>query len=281
MALIKERIALVLNSKHPVKLLIAYALRKTKLSPLFYIQKSLYRLRFFPSALLMHLWADADAREGEVLFLSRLVKIGSNVVDVGANVGTLTLPLAVAVGRYGKVLSIEAHPTTFHYLNGNIAINSHIHNIHPYNLAMGEHQGEILFSSVSSDDMNKVIDNQNNHSITVPMRTLDSVIQESGISKIRLLKIDVEGYELFVLEGAEKTLSATEIVFFESWEKHFQSYGYSTKNIIDLLKRYDFTLYKIVDDILQPISSDYISVECENLLALKDPKDIDCIYEND
>ena len=276
---LKDRIKFVLSSKHPVKILLAYVLRKTKLSYHFTIDKCHYKMRFYPSALLMHYWVDKNAREEETTYLEHLVKIGSVVIDVGANVGTLSLPLAVRVGKYGKVYSIEASPITFQYLKGNIELNKHIKNIYPLNYAIGEKKGFVDFSNISSDDMNRVVQ-EGKQTQRVPMTTLDFIIKENNINKIRLLKIDIEGYELFALQGAQNTLEITDIVFFESWEKHYQNYGYSTKDVIKLLNTKGFEVYKFdLDYNLIKIDENYSSKVCENLIAFKNPKDIDAIYE--
>lgn len=279
MSKLKERVNLVFNSKKPFKLLLAYFLRKFKISHLFIIDKCLYKMRFYPSALLMHYWVNKNAREDEAIFLTRLVKIGSTVIDVGANVGTLSLPLSYRVTHKGKVVSIEASPTTYNYLKGNIELNRDIQNIIPINVAIGDTTGEIYFSNISSDDMNKVVDESEKDAIKVPMKTLDSIILEQGIKRIRLLKIDIEGYELFALKGASNTLDMCDIVFFESWEKHFKGYGYSTIDTLDLLAKKDFKIFRIIEDSLVEINLDYISMECENLIAFKNLKDIDCLYE--
>jgi len=276
---LKERIKFVLSSKHPIKILLSYILRKTKLSYFFIIDKCRYKMRFYPSALLMHYWVDKNAREKEELYLEHLVKLGSVVIDVGANVGTLSLPLALRVGEYGKVYSIEASPITFRYLRGNIALNKHIKNIYPLNYAIGEKEGFVHFSNISSDDMNRVVE-ADKGAHRVPMKTLDSIIEENNIHKVRLLKIDIEGYELFALKGAQKTLDITDIIFFESWEKHYQAYGYSTGDVIKLLNIKGFEVYKLdLNYNLIKIDENYSSEICENLIAFRNTQDIDAIYE--
>jgi len=278
---LKNRIKLVLSSENPIKILLAYILRKTKLSHFFIIDKCRYKMRFYPSALLMYYWVDKNAREKEAVYLEHLVKLGSVVIDVGANVGTLSLPLALRAGEHGKVYAIEASPITFRYLKGNIALNKHIKNIYPLNYAVGEKKGFVHFSNMSSDDMNRVVQ-MGKRTHRIPMRTLDSIIEENNIHKIRLLKIDIEGYELFALQGAQKTLEITDIIFFESWEKHYQAYGYSTMDVIQLLNTKGFEVYKFdLNYHLVKIDENYRSEVCENLIAFKNSQEIGTLYEKD
>ena len=276
----KSRFLVIKQSKKPFKLLVAYILRKLNLSSFFTIDKYLYRMKFYPSALLMHYWVDTNAREDEALFLNRVVKFGSTVFDVGANVGTLTLPLACQVGNKGKVISIEANPKTFSYLRGNVEFNQYLKNITLLNTAVGNKNGKLYFSNISSDDMNKVVNKDYENAIEIPVITLDEIAKSNNITKIRLLKIDIEGYELFAFKGASNVLKITEIIFFESWEEHCKNFNYSTVDVVKLLSKYGFSIYKIDNsNLLKEIDENYISLECENLLAFKSKKDIECIYE--
>lgn len=152
---LKDRINIVLQAKKPIKLLLAYFLRKMNISKFFIIDKCLYKMRFYPSAMLMHFWVDKNTREDEAIYLNRLVKLGSTVLDVGANVGTLSIPLSYQVGEDGVVISVEANPATFSYLEGNIGLNKNIQNIISLNVAVGDKIGEIYFSNISSDDIIK------------------------------------------------------------------------------------------------------------------------------
>ncbi|WP_456432124.1 FkbM family methyltransferase [Nitratifractor sp.] len=277
----KNRWKILRESQNPLKLLFAYILRRLHLSHFFIIDKYSYKMRFYPSALLMHYWVNPNIREDETIFLRRLVKYGSVVLDIGANVGTLTLPLACQVGSRGKVYSIEASPKTFRYLKGNVELNTQLNNIILFNTAIGDKCGIIHFSNLSSDDMNNVVGKDVPHAFEVPVSTLDDIKRSNGITKIRLLKVDIEGYEPFAFMGAKETLNITEIVFFESWEEHFRKYGYSTVDVIGILKRHGFFVYKINKDYsLKEIDSDYISLECENLIAFKSKEFLRCIYEN-
>ena len=77
-----------------------------------------------------------------------------------------------------------------------------LNNVHTFNTALGNKKGEVNFSDSRSDSLNAIL--ENNNGITVPICKLDDLpINESSIA---LMKIDVEGYEQFVLLGALKKL---------------------------------------------------------------------------
>ena len=74
-------------------------------------------------------------------------------------------------------------------------------NIHTFNIAIGNKTGHVIFSNIRSDTMNSV-KLESSDGIQIPIKKLDDLpISETSIS---LIKIDVEGYEKFVLDGAPK-----------------------------------------------------------------------------
>ncbi len=254
------------ESKKPIRFLFAQILAKTGLCKFFVIKMNGYKLRFTPSSLSITLFSNPVDRDLDEAFFRHLLKQGDVYVDVGANIGTLALCAAQLVGNNGKVIAIEAHPKTFGYLTENVALNSFL-NINLLNYAVGDKEGELTFSDINSDDQNKVIIGLTG-GITVPVKKLDVLLsQEKNIS---LLKIDVEGFEKYVVDGASEVLKRTDMVFFESWDQSFLNYGYTAGNLIDLFEQKGFKVFSMANDKLSVISSRYNSVNCENLLAIKD-----------
>lgn len=103
------------------------------------------------------------------------------------------------------------------------------------------------------------------------MTRLDSL--DIGQSSIALLKVDVEGYEKFVFDGADRLLEDIRCICYESAEDHFQGFGYSRAELNDILKAKGFDLFRFVDDRLQRIGESYISEKAENIVAVKDIED--------
>jgi FkbM family methyltransferase len=259
-------IKVVLESKKPVRFFFAQVLAKTGLCKFFVIKMNGYKLRFTPSSLGIRLFSNPGDRDHDEAFFRHFLKQGDVYVDVGANIGTLALCAAQLVGSNGKVIAIEAHPKTFGYLAENVALNSFL-NINLLNYAVGDKEGELNFSNINSDDQNKVITCLEG-GITVPVKKLDVLLnQENNIS---LLKIDVEGFEKYVVDGAYEILKRTDVVFFESWDQNFLNYGYTAGNLIDLFESKGFKVFRITNHKLSIISRMHSSAKCENLLAIKD-----------
>jgi FkbM family methyltransferase len=156
-----------------------------------------------------------EAHFHEVEMLKQLVSPGDTVVDAGANIGTITVPLAQSVGFKGCVVAIEAQPYVFNILCGNLALNE-LRNVRSINCAVGDSSGQfafmpelnysrfdnfggVSFSSQkdSKDDLGRALVN--------PISTIK--IDDLKLSCPRLIKIDVEGMEPEVLLGAAETIN--------------------------------------------------------------------------
>lgn len=124
-------------------------------------------------------------------------------LDVGANVGSYTV-LAGTTGA--ECISIEPVPTTFNKLLLNIKINSFSENVDVKQVAVGATEGYVYFST-DMDTTNQVVeDDYPGNSMRIKQVTLDK-ITASRQSDITMCKVDVEGYERNVLNGAESLLS--------------------------------------------------------------------------
>jgi FkbM family methyltransferase len=216
--------------EHPTRYLFSRFLVRTGLCRLLTIKTNGYKLHYFPTAISSELWQNPSARIYEML---PYIKAGDIIVDVGANVGTTVIPSAMAVGDSGTVLAFEAHPKTFQYLESNVKLNN-LTNVKLFHNALGEKKGKVTFSDNDADDQNSVIFNSNS-GISVDVTVLDDFTED--FEKIDLLKIDVEGYELFVLQGAEETLQKTKCINIEISEAHFAKFGYSCKTVIEFLEK--------------------------------------------
>jgi hypothetical protein len=85
-----------------------------------------------------------------------------------------------------------------------------------------------------------------------------------------LLKIDVEGYERFVLEGAEQTLQRTDFLFIEANAENTAEYGYSVQQLADYLRARGWRLYRLSDEgQLQPLPATPIVTDWENWVGTR------------
>ena len=275
---IKEIITSTKNNnvfqKKPIKFLIAIFLMKSGLSKFFIIKRKNYKLCFFPTPFSRTLWIEPDYWEEQDEFFISYVKKGDKIIDVGANIGTITLTCATKTGENGKVYSIEPNPVIFSYLESNIKLNN-MKNVKTFNNAIGNKRGTVDFSIIRSDGQSKIIENefkndpvvQQGKIIRVPVLSIDQLdIQEPEFS---LLKIDVEGYEKFVILGANKIIKKINCIYFEVIAKNYKKYGYTPKEIFDLLIKEGFKLFIISEkNTIKPIDTNY-NPYVANVLAIR------------
>lgn len=125
-------------------------------------------------------------------------------VDVGANIGAVSLPVSRSARR---VIAIEAHREIAGVLRANVEANG-VQNVEVVNAAVGESEGTARFSMPPLTERRNFGDNafdpDGAWSAEVEMKTLDSLAPDDT----RMVKIDVQGFELQVLAGARRLLSA-------------------------------------------------------------------------
>jgi FkbM family methyltransferase len=145
--------------------------------------------------------------EGEVRFLSALLGPGQTALDVGANIGALAVPLARAVGPRGRVLAFEPQRIAFYTLCANAVLNGlpqllclqHLLGQEPGTVAVPEldYRVEQNFGSL---DLGRAWEGQ-----TQPVARVR--IDDLALAACHLIKVDVEGMEREVLEGARQTIA--------------------------------------------------------------------------
>lgn len=212
------------------------------------------------------LWNHKDELRDDELFFERFLREGDVVVDAGANIGLLTLRASRVVGNSGKVISIEPHPETFKWLEKNIFLNSFL-NIELYNVAVGHTEQLVSFTDFKIKDVNKISEKEG--ILSLPMKTLDTLC--ASVFHCNLLKIDVEGFELPALFGAEELLKRTDVIMFESSPRNFELQNYTLQDVFRYLFLQGFFVYKITDGFtIEEVTSNYETLQkYENLFATK------------
>ena len=132
-------------------------------------------------------------------------KPGDVVIDVGAHYGLYSCMCSRLVGNRGLVLSFEPNHTNYQHLLVNMRMNN-IHNIKPYEVALGDLNGQTTLYISDDSEGHSVKLKRSNSSTQINIRILDSIVQELKIDHVNIIKVDVEGAELDVLKGASDTL---------------------------------------------------------------------------
>jgi FkbM family methyltransferase len=142
----------------------------------------------------------------------------NNFIDVGANIGYFSCLMSKLAGPAGKVLAVEPEPQNLRLLESNIKLNR-LTNVVIHPCALGASEGSAMLGlyKPSNRGRHSLLDKHAKSQIKVPVRTLDDVAGNSGanVRSWSLVKIDVEGYESFVIEGARETLPRIETLVME------------------------------------------------------------------
>jgi len=186
--------------------------------------------------------------------LSALLQPGGVAVDVGANVGWHTLLMAKKVGPTGKVLAIEANPSVGQRLAENVVINC-LTQVEIIPCALADKPGILQFFGPANGDAESgngfVMPSENVPSsvkdvITVKARTLDSVVVDADVKHVNVIKIDIEGYEWPVLQGATATIKKFRPhIIFEYVTEYAPRGGGMPADFIHFFERHGYRLYAI------------------------------------
>ncbi len=143
-----------------------------------------------------------------------LVREGGVCLDVGANVGGYALNFAKRVGRNGKVYAFEASPSVAQKLRRNIALNGYESIIEVEEWAVSDKKGKVSFavSPEGNSGWGHIGEDERfSKTISVDTNTLDYFFEHKNIHSVDLMKVDIEGAEDKLIEGAQKVLSEKRI----------------------------------------------------------------------
>lgn len=193
----------------------------------------------------------------DMAFLLHVLRVGDLFVDIGANVGSYTILACSAVGSRG--IAFEPVPSTYKRLIENMRLNNLDEKVKCINKGVGAQQGNISFTS-DSDTTNHPLASgeQCDNPVNVEVMSLDTVLNGESPA---LAKIDVEGYETPVLEGAQETLKKQTLhsVIMEL-NGSGSRYGFDESRILELMLDHGFETYSY-----NPLNRELINLEGKNV----------------
>jgi FkbM family methyltransferase len=188
-------------------------------------------------------------------FIRRRLQFGDVFIDVGANIGYYSLCASKLVGVTGRVVAVEASPVIYRELVANLEMNR-ASNVRPVHCAVSNTSGELLVyggppcnrgsaTTVPTGNEDEVPES------SVRAATLETLLTQDEIDRVRLVKIDVEGAEWAVAQGMapifESCRKEVEIAM-EISPSRLAAQGHSAEEILNLFRVNGFHAYALEND---------------------------------
>jgi FkbM family methyltransferase len=180
-----------------------------------------------------------------------LLRPGESFVDVGANIGHLTLTAAHRLGATGRVLSFEPNPMVYARLSTNIDLNALGTIVRAHNVALGATVGTLRLSVPVEGTGGATLGRLGSEysgalasQFDVAVDTGDSRCDE--ITGPLVIKIDVEGFETFVVQGLAATIARNRpALIVEAWPDHLRNSGSSIEALLALAHEMGYHVYAL------------------------------------
>jgi FkbM family methyltransferase len=226
----------------------------------------------FPLYYNIYEWRDSPT----IISLSKGARV---ILDIGGNVGQMALLFT----QYAKkVYTFEPIQSKAERLSENIKLNHLQDKIILSQIALSNFKGKIEFGlpQIGNGGTGSIVitEQSKNNTVEVDAITLDEFIEQNNISDIDLVKMDIEGAELFALQGMTSLLSGQNkpILILEMTIIMMKQAGYGTKELLSLLDSFGYQCYEFTKNGLKgpfsevfPQSENYCFLTSEHLLLEK------------
>jgi FkbM family methyltransferase len=198
---------------------------------------------------------------GTLSVITNSLRKGDVFIDAGANIGLMSLAAAQKVGQSGEIHAFEPVPDVFAQLQQNVVINK-AKNIQLHNFALGSDvERRIIYEQErinkgGASFVKPTADSSAKHTVSVD--TLDRVCHAMKTKTIRMIKADVEGWELELLQGGKRVLSVSDapilcIEYCVSYLSH-RGQHHDVYNFIRNINEYQFFKLKNGKETISPLN---------------------------
>lgn len=189
--------------------------------------------------------------------------IGSDVIEVGSNNGHFTIEFAELVGDKGRIFAYEPQRIIFQQLCCNLFLNG-IDNVFAYQLAIGNQKGVVKFEYANYLSNNRVnfgdvsVYDDKKSSINSYEEVQSDKLDSYEFNEVKVIKIDVQGYESNVINGALKTIEKHRpYIFIEIEEICLNKFGSSEQELIEMIENLGYVVKRFHVGIPYSSSSGY------------------------
>jgi len=179
-------------------------------------------------------------------------KKGDFCINIGAHLGDTTLPVALAAGKTGYVLALEPNPFVYHVLEKNARANRHLYNIGTIMAAALKEDGFATFEYSDQGYCNgghhegiSVLMHGHAYKLNIYGINLEKELRENysdWLPKLKFIKVDTEGYDLYVLETLSDIITFKPVTKSEIFKHTDINYR---KKVLHFFKNLNYSIYKV------------------------------------
>lgn len=210
----------------------------------------------------------------EFALLAEVLRPGMTFVDVGANDGLYSLFAAKRVGRSGKVVAVEPSTREFDRLSRNLMLNR-LWNVQTFHVAASDCRGEgtLRVAGYSHEGHNTlgtfIYDTDLARTEKVRLVPLDDLIDDIGVSRVDVIKMDIEGAEYSALQGARKVLHHHRpMLLLELSDPALRKQGSSRQDILRILDELGYCMYALDPTSGRPVPARIPPEQDPNIVAV-------------
>ncbi len=183
-----------------------------------------------------------------------------DVIDVGANVGFYTVMLAKSLNK-GRVISIEPTPNALRRLKKNVVMNQVSNKVEIFEGVASNAMGTIEINTIEGKEeyssisavQHREVSSLVQTSVKVNSTTLDELVKQKSLNP-GFIKIDVEGAENLVFEGAKEVLREKRpVILSELTDVFLKANGSSAKDVCDFIRKYDYEVFDVGNTTAQQV----------------------------
>ena len=212
--------------------------------------------------------------DAETRFVQRFLRPGMTVVDIGAHHGFYTLLASKAVGRRGLVIAVEPSVRERRRLQRHARVNA-CWNVMVEGCALGDHFGEADLFVVGGwldwcNSLHPPAVAERTETIRVGVERLDDLLGRLRVDAVDFIKLDAEGAELSVLQGARELLRGCSrpVILAEVQDLRTQPWGYRARDIVEFLLHERYAWFGVTQEGgLRPAATD-MDLYDANLVAV-------------
>lgn len=165
------------------------------------------------------------------------------VIDCGANFGYNSVIMGRALNNEGLLIAFEPQRIIYQQLNGNLILNN-IYNCVSYNIGLGNKNIKTQLNYVNYEaewvNIGDTSVGSGGEEITI------SKLDDFNFKNVNFIKIDVQGYELYLLQGAENTIATYKPTLFIEIEPHqLNKFNLNENDLINYIKSFGYRIFKI------------------------------------